>query len=241
MQTPDFEITTEQALAIKTTQRWVEQQFAEREPAALHRMGGHGFDKSPRTAHWAAQVAWGEGYHPFLPALTALVIDLGRTSDDPGAKSYLHGQLSREMSGAYLRSLTILTNQERELVGDAIEDHPFPNAAVRRPTWLVKVVMDADRLDCLGPFGSLRAASGLWEKPLILPDQLENETTWAGVKTMYDGMRFQLAWYDMLWTETARQIARPKVLRYRRQVEQIKREALVVAAGYNALFKNLAK
>lgn len=238
MLTPDFEITAEQASVLKTTENWVRIHFEEQEPAALHRMGGHGFDKSPRTAGWAAQVAAGEGYPPFLPALAVLLIDIGRTSEDPRAKNYGHGQLSREMSADFLQSLTILTSDERVLVADAIEDHPKLNENVR-PTWLVKVVMDADRLDCLGPLGSLRAASGLWDMPLILPDQLDNETTWKGVKTMYDGMRFQLAWYDMLWTETARKIARPRVLAYRELVEAVRSEAQFTQAMYQRLFQNL--
>lgn len=234
---PDFEITADQVVALRTTEFWVYDLFEKKEPAALHRMGGHGFDKSPRTASWAAIIAQGEGYSPFLPALTSLLIDVGRTSEDPRAKNYGHGQLSREMSADFLQSLTILTGEERTLVGDTIEDHPKLNENVR-PTWLVKVVMDADRLDCLGPLGPLRAASGLWDKPLILPDQLDNETTWGGVKTMYDGLRFQLAWFDMLWTETAREIARPRVLAYREFVESVRQEAQFTNGIYQKLLND---
>ena len=239
MLTPDFEITSDQASALKITENWVRDLFEKQGPAVLHRMGGHGFDKSIRTASWAALIAAGEDYPPFLPVLTALLIDVGRTSEDPRAKNYGHGQLSREMSADFLQqSLTILTVDERILVGDAIEDHPKLNADVR-PTWLVKIVMDADRLDCLGPLGPLRAASGLWEKPLVLPDQLDNETTWKGVTTMYDGMRFQLAWFDMLWTETTRQIARPRVLVYKEFIEAVRSEAQLTYATYQRLFENL--
>lgn len=238
MKIPDFELTTEQSLALKQTEDWVRGFFDRQEPAALHRMGGHGFDKSPRTASWAAQIAVGEGYNPFLPALTSLIIDIGRTSNDPRAKNYEHGKVSREMSKEYLKSVTIITDEERILIGNAIEDHPKLNENIR-PTWLAKVIMDADRLDCLGPLGPLRAASGLWEKPLILPEQLDNETTWKGAITMYDGMRFQLDWFDMIWTETAREIARPRVLAYKEFVEAVRGEAEYTNTVYQRLLSNL--
>lgn len=233
---PEFELTKDQRLALERTRDWAGDFFKRQELAVLHRMGGHGFDKSERTAAWAAMIASGECYSTFLPVLTALLIDVGRTSTDPRATTYGHGQLSREMSAGFLASLPILTAEDRILVGDAIEDHPLLNENVR-PTWLVKVVMDADRMDCLGPLGPLRAASGLWPLPLVLADQLKNETTWAGTRSMYDGMRFQLAWYALLWTKTAREIARPRVIAYRSFVARVAEEALFTNRVYQRLFE----
>lgn len=198
-------------------------------------IGGHGFDKTMRQAGMSREIASGEGYPVFLPALTAMIMDVGRVTNDERSRSYQHGELSREIVEAELfGDLDILTDEERVLVGNAIEDHSKLNKYVRR-SYIVEVVMDADRLDCLGTLGPLRSASWLHNLPIILPDEIDTSSVDSQLKTMWQDMAYRhMEWVDMLWTATARKIAESRVPAYREYLTRLQEEA---AFSYNAFRK----
>lgn len=226
----EFDLSELQRDALQKTLIWTKG-FFDNVPSGTH-IGGHGFDKTMRQAGMAAVIALGEGYSIFLPVLTAMVMDVGRVTQDPRSTNYQHGLLSREMvESDLLPSLDSLNQEDRELIGNAVEDHSKLNENVRR-NYVVKVVMDADRLDCLGALGPLRSASWRPNIPLILPDEIETHSVDSQIQTMWQDMSVRhMEWVDMLWTQTAQGIARPRVQAYR---EYLARLQVETSFSYNA-------
>lgn len=229
-----FNLTEAQQQALHQTLVWVKNYF-DNVPKDMH-IGGHGFDKTMRQAGMAAVIASLEGHPVFLPVLTVMVMDVGRTTQDPRSRNYQHSELSREMVEVSLfGQLGILMPQDRILVSEAIEDHSKLNENVRR-SYIVEIAMDADRLDCLGTLGPLRSASWRPNIPLILPEETDTTSGDTQIQTMWQDMAIRhMEWVDMLWTETARKIAAPRVLAYREYLARLQEEA---SFSYQA-FKNL--
>lgn len=199
-------------------------------------IGGHGFDKTMRQAGMSAIVSSRESHPVFLPVLTSMVMDVGRATSDPRSRNYLHGQLSREIiEDTLLGQLDILTAQERILLADAVEDHSKLNEYIRR-SYVVEVAMDADRLDCLGALGPLRSASWLYNLPLILPEEVDRTSVDGQLKTMYQDMAVRhMEWVDMLWTPSAKEVARPRVQAYRKYLKELQSEASPAYEAFNHL------
>jgi hypothetical protein len=229
----NFGLTEKERTVLGQALEWTRGYF-DRIPADVV-IGGHGFDKTMRQAGMAAIVSYQEGYPVFLPVLTSMIMDVGRATSDQRSRNYLHGQLSREIIEDTLLGHLGISTQDQLLVADAVEDHSKLNQYVRR-NFVVEVAMDSDRLDCLGALGPLRSASWLHNLPLILPDEVDTNSTDGKLKTMYQDMAYRhMEWVDMLWTDTARRIALPRVLAYREYLARLKEEAYV---SYNA-FKEL--
>ncbi|TSC88499.1 MAG: hypothetical protein G01um10145_902 [Microgenomates group bacterium Gr01-1014_5] len=123
---PDIKITPEQKAVLNKTLEWVQDFFDVAIENDQVIMGGHGFDHNIRVSGMAGVLSTKEGVDPFLPILTSLLIDIGRTNRDPRAHNFKHGELSREMAEDFINSLP-LTSDQRELVKNAIEDHPKLN------------------------------------------------------------------------------------------------------------------
>lgn len=233
-------LTAPQREVLHTALVWTRGYF-ERVPFGTH-IGGHGFDKTMRQVGMAAVIASSEGHPVFLPVLTAMVMDVGRATDDPRSRNFQHGQLSREIIETELLGLlsifpevSILTEEDRVLVANAVEDHSKLNTNVRR-SYVVEVAMDADRLDCLGALGPLRSASWNHNLPLILPEETETSSTEADLKTLWQDMAYRhMEWVDMLWTNTAREIAIPRVQTYREYLERLQREASFSYGAFEGL------
>lgn len=218
-----FGLTSEQRTALHIALVWTKKYF-DSVPQGTH-IGGHGFDKTMRKAGMAAIIDSGEGQPVFLPVLASMIMDVGRATSDPRSKTYQHGELSRELSEKDLfPKLTILRTDERILLSNALEDHSKMNNKVRR-SYVVEVAMDADRLDCLGALGPLRAASWRPNIPIILPEETSAFSGDTQIQTMYQDMSVRhMEWVDMLWTKTARNIATPRIKAYRKYLERLKTE-----------------
>lgn len=229
-----FGLTGEQKSALHTVLVWTKKYF-DNMPDYIH-IGGHGFDKTMRQAGMAALIAQKEGCPVFLPVLTAAVMDVGRAVVDERSTNFRHGELSREMiEKALLPNVPLLTNADKTLIGNAVEDHSKLNDKVRR-NYVVEVVMDADRLDCLGALGPLRAASWRPNIPIILPAESTKGSGDTEIQTMYQDMSVRhIEWFDMLWTESAKRIAIPRVRAYRNYLKRLKRETSYSYQAFEAL------
>lgn len=235
LQLPEkYGLTLPQHEALSRVLLWTKD-FFDNIPQGTH-IGGHGFDKTMRQAGMAAYLSFKEGHPVFLPSLTAMIMDVGRTQSlDSRSRNYQHGELSREMARPLLDSLDILSPEDRELVENAVEDHPKLNENVRR-NYMVEIAMDADRLDCLGMLGPLRAASWRPNIPIILPEETETTSGDTLIQTMWQDMAIRhMEWVGMLWTEAAREIARPRVERYSRYLEDLKNETSFMYQAYQNL------
>lgn len=187
-------------------------------------MGGHGLDHNERVAGMAAYLALEEGYEPFLPAFTSLLFDVGRTSKDSRAHNFEHGRLSVEIAKDFIESIPLLTPDNRILIMNAMADHPLLNKAVRE-SWLVKIVQDADRLDTIGALAPVRAAATRWKLPLYA-DRVVNSAEEKDIETIYQDFAVRIPkWVESIWTETAREIARPRVDFLMRFIEEYDIEA----------------
>ena len=230
---PEFDLTPDQREALLVARDWTKA-FFDAVPEGTH-IGGHGFDKTMRQAGTAAHLSHMENYPVFLPTLTAMIMDVGRISQDPRARSFKHGELSKEMIVPLFETLSILTPEERELVGNAVEDHPKLNENVRRNP-VVEIAMDADRLDCLGALGPLRAATWRPNIPLILPEETGTSGVDTDIMTIWQDMADrQMEWLDMIWTESAREIMKPRIDFYRQYLEELKLETSFMYQAYKKL------
>lgn len=228
-----YDLTSPQRDALRQALTWTKS-FFDAVPPGTH-IGGHGFDKVMRCVGMAAYLASCENRPVFLPALTAMVMDVGRTSADPRSRSFEHGSLSREMISPLLNSLDILTGEDKELVANAVEDHPKLNDGVRR-NFVVEIAMDADRLDCLGALGPLRAASWRPNLPAILPEETDTRSGDTEINTLWQDMAVRhMEWVGVLWTDSAKKVAGPRVAAYQEYLERLKRETDFMYGAFSSL------
>lgn len=239
---PEAGFTLEQRQALVRTYEWVKGFFKDAEEKKKFVMGGHGLDHTERVVGMTATLSVLEKVEPFLPVLSALLIDIGRTSDDPRAKSFQHGEVSCEMASPLLRSLGILTNEDREIVENTISDHSRKNEFVRSSK-VVQIVMDADRLDSLGALGPVRAAATRWRNPLFIPRENESGSTADDkIESIYHDFSVRVVeWFGMLWTSSARAIARPRVEFLLQFNEEYKKEASFMHASFDNMGLNPPK
>jgi len=161
-------ITEEERNILYGVAVFVKSHFIVAESAGIAR-GGHGFDHHRRVVAYAGTLAIMEGIYPFIPMLTAMIVDVGRASSDPRAADWRHGQLSAEISGPYLDKLStsILTSSDKLEILEAAEQHSSPNKDTDRP--LTVLIKDADKLDFAGLTSLPRSAAHRYKLPVSLP------------------------------------------------------------------------
>ena len=170
---------------------------------------GHGVQHAKRVAGVASFIAIKEKKSPFLPTLAALIHDLGRVNKDKRSTTTLHGQLSREIATPFLKKLS-LSQKDRNVVANAIEDHPYLNNKVRK-SYVAQILMDADRLDSLGAITPVKAASAHWQLPFLgKMDVAFGEENSIDSIYGYFGL-WVPAFANMMWTNTGRKIAKERV------------------------------
>ncbi|MBI4058793.1 hypothetical protein HY404_00980 [Candidatus Microgenomates bacterium] len=235
---PEFNLTDEQKLILTGVADWVSNFFKNAEENNRVVMGGHGFDHNQRTAGIAAVIATREGYSPFLPALTSLIFDIGRTSTDPRAHNFRHGELSREMAHDFIIGLP-LADEEKTLVLNAIEDHPKLNDQIvgERRNWLQMILQDADRLDTLGPIGIARASSNRWRLPLF-SDQIAIGTPEDTITTSFQDYAYRVpVWIESMWTKTGLEITQARMPYMQAAIAEIRKEAQYMHDAFGKLFE----
>lgn len=224
----------EQLQALIAARKFVDEHFEAAKAVNYGGMGGHFFDHFQRVAGMSGQIAIAEKVDPFLPVLTAHLIDVGRTTDTDEARSFRHGSVSRKLAEPLLESLDVLSGADRSIVANAIEDHSRQNHQVRESE-VVKIVMDSDRLGSLGALAPVRAGATRWYLPLYSME-VETSTVDNEIKTIYQDFSGRvLEWGDMLWTKTAQEIAPPRILALKAFIEEFRREASFMHRAYEAL------
>lgn len=198
-------------------------------------MGAHLLDHGLRVAGYATLIAEGEGENPFLPIITSLLLDIGRSTDDERSKSWKHGYVSGELAEDFLNELG-LNNEEALLVQDALRDHSRLNKFVERKSPLVKIVMDADRLATIGPLGPMRAAATRWSLPLVLPEGGDERSGDDEIVSVLQDVEYrQGEWLGMIWTPTGKKMAEEKNEWHIKYVQDVKDDVKVAYDACNAI------
>jgi uncharacterized protein len=197
--------------ALATVEAWVRQILETSDSRA------HGWLHTHRVRRNIRILAHVEGVDPFLAELAALLHDVGRTQPGPENE---HGARSAAVIGPLLADLP-LTDDERETVIYAIRWHN----SLRTDTHLLRVLRDADMLDGLGAIGIMRAFRSRTQLPPYDPDAPfdDFDDRWP---PLYASDQFlgQMAWYDKLNTNAARQMARDRVAFMNAFITQIHQE-----------------
>lgn len=201
---------------------WSDSHFKKAREVGIIR-GGHDFDHVQRVAGLVAQICYGEGYQPFLPILAALIADVGRASRDSRAGTWEHGRLSCELAVPLFDDLKNrgLPSDRLRLIAEAIEDHPKRNEEVRKTDVSVSL-QDGDRISTISLSGALRAAQHRWNLPLN--GFRTTSTKEADLKTVTQDFQRITEWYDMLHTNTAKEIAMPRLAQLQEFMRMTKEE-----------------
>lgn len=181
---------------------------------------GHDFKHADRVRCHALAIARREGYahHDRLEA-AALLHDVGLRSSP---KRSAHGEIGAQMAGQFLRAARLFPDAVIDEITGAIRLHCSVEAD---SSPLLAILRDADMLEMFGAIGILRGVTSKASQPEYDPLNPRGDT-WAlsaedfnrrfasgiGVgPTIVDQLNFQLSCFDNLNTETARQMARPRV------------------------------
>lgn len=207
--------------------------FSDFERTGKTQLGGHGFDHAQRVTGLTAFLAIYEKYDPFLPILAAILHDVGRASQDKRSVNFLHGQLSREICHNFLVSLN-LPKQDLQMVENAIEDHPFLNEKVRE-SYVVKLLMDADRLDGMGAISPVRASAQNWKLP-IYTNQDYSDTKDTSINSIYGHFGVRIPqWFDMMWTKKGKLIAKKRLKFLEKFNQEFKEEIFFMQGCFDNL------
>ncbi len=226
--------SSNQKQVLVKVKRWSQDFYNKEERRGGPLLGGHGFDHTMRVCGMSVVLSVLEKVDPFLPVVSALLHDVGRAVDEPRALTYLHGQLSRELSENFLDSLEILTNRDKQIVKNAVEDHPFLNEKVR-PSVVVKILMDADRLDGLGAIGPVRSGAVRWRLPIFTSQTDQGGQEWQLTSVFQDFSVRVPEWQKMLWTKSAQEMAVTRAEFLRSFIDEFYHEASFMQKSFDQL------
>lgn len=165
---------------------------------------GHDFKHVERVSKLARKIAEAEGYDPEEAEIAGLLHDVGRTVKDPKDTHAHEGvPIGKELLDKY----TSLSDDVKQRIAKSIEVHSDLTTEGK----LNNIVQDADKLDCMGAMGIIRAYQSLQGIPDFDPENIYPEPgTYGNFLNVHEGISLQIKWYDMLYTDKAREIGRPR-------------------------------
>ena len=192
------EVRGEQKAALAEIEGWV------RTTLMTGRMRAHGWFHTDRVRANIRILARAEGVDGFQAELAALLHDVGRTQPGPEAE---HGTRSANLARPLLEALD-LPDGEVQAIIHAIRWHN----SLRDDTPLLCILRDADMLDGLGAVGIMRAFMSKSDLPPYNADEpfQDGKERWPP-SYCSDQLLGQMAWYEQLNTNTARQMAKKRI------------------------------
>ncbi len=179
---------------------------------------GHDIKHTLRVAALARKIARSEEYDKDEAEAAGLVHDFGRTLE---VSEEEHAEAGLEMAREALEKYTDFKKEAIERVIDAVAQHSNKTSVGK----LANILQDADKLDGLGAMGILR---GYISKADIEDYDLELKTddqnVGRKVKSLVAQLRFQMEWYEMLYTKTAKLIGKERYLFMVEFLERLKQE-----------------
>lgn len=187
---------------------------------AAYHYPAHDFKHVLRVSKLARQIAESEVYDSREAEIAGLLHDVGRTVKNSAKPHALEGvPLAKELLDAYTDS----SDDAKQRILEAIEKHSDKYTEGK----LNNIVQDADKLDGMGAIGINRAYTVMAEKniPDFDPQNIIPEPgKYGAFKTAHELIALTIEWYDMLYTDKAREIGKPRHEFMKHFMQEIKRE-----------------
>ncbi len=196
----------------------------------------HGLDHIHRVTGIATQIALLEGHKPFLTVITALLFDLGRMGGDPRSQDSRHGQVSVEMTKDLLDSLDQLSEEDKRLIKNAMEDHSKHKEEIRQ-NYLVQIIIDSSLIENFGAIGVLSAAAHRHNLPLYAKE-ISTSREDEEIKTIYQDIVFrQNISPEQFYTDSARKLVLSRRKFRNIYIKQLENELFFSQGTYNKLME----
>lgn len=180
---------------------------------------GHDIKHILRVAALAKLIARKEGLDEKEAEAAGLLHDLGRIVQEQEDN---HDTAGLELAARLIESTDFYREAQLRILG-AVGQHSQKESVGD----LAHILQDADKIDGLGAIGLVRA----YTSKSNLVDFVNNEIIATGSRhpnTISEQIAYQMEWYNMLYTDTARQIATRRFEFMKEFLLELQREALEV-------------
>lgn len=184
---------------------------------------GHAFDHTLRVAHLCVELASDEPQfleHAYLAGLLHDCFPVAKSSPDRKHSAELCAQTAHQ----WLQEVNWLTESDRLIVVQAIEDHSYSSGRIPRSS-VGNVLQDADRLEALGAIGLYRTIATGVAMGAILFDPTD---PWAKERPL-DDRKFTI---DHFYTKLLRL---PETFRTERGRNEAQKRAVLLQQFLDAL------
>jgi uncharacterized protein len=180
---------------------------------------GHDIKHAFRTALMARQIALAESYDPDEAEAAGLLHDIGRTVKDAANP---HAHEGAPLARQYLDKYTSFSDDAKERIAHTIYVH----SDVTTDDSLSHILQDADKLDGMGAIGIARAyMTHYYKTDYIAGNVIPDPGNYYGnTKSAHEQIVLQMVWFDMLYTEYAKKIGKPRQEFMQNFMEEFKRE-----------------
>ena len=159
----------------------------------------HDIKHTLRVAALARHIAKHEGCDPDEAEAAGLLHDLGRLAQE---EEEGHAQAGVAWSDSILKETSEFSEDARTRILSAVRQH----SQLRSNGRLANIIQDADKLEGLGAMGLMRAYVS--KSHLVdYPEGVIAERGSITPRNISEQIAFQMEWFDMLYTKTAKKMA----------------------------------
>ena len=185
--------------------------FAKNPPVA------HDIKHALRVSFLAKHIALNENYDPQIAEITGLLHDVGRTLQKEDKD---HGPRGIPLARELLNKYTQFDEKTKEEILHAIAIHSEKFTQGK----LANILQDADKLDGMGAIGLIRGFTHKHSLPDYNPDDIRGNNYKYPPKTLSEHIKFLLEFENMLYTNTAQKIAKPRAEFLKNFLTELQRE-----------------
>ena len=191
---------------------------------AVRYIPAHDIKHTLRVAALARHIATHEGGDPDEAEAAGLLHDLGRLTQDEEAG---HAEAGVEWADSILRETTEFSDDARQRILSAVRQH----SRLRSKGLLANIIQDADKLEGLGAVGLMRAYVSK-SHLLDYPEGVIAERGSIAARNISEQIAFQMEWFDMLYTTTAKDMGERRYCFMRDFLSELKTD--IDEASYQA-------